>query len=134
VRDLVADDLANVYVLTEAADQSGFSVSRYDDAGALVWSQTHVASAKVSVGGLDLLPGGGGLVIAGTNVALNSSDGLLVWYDLDGEPLADDVVLDLDDVDALHDVAVTPYNYAVAVGVRMASGADADLWIRKFEI
>jgi hypothetical protein len=101
----------------------------------LVWSQTHADGAQVGLGGLDLLPGGGGLVVAGTtNLAVDSSDGLLVWYDLDGEQLADDVVLDLDDVDALHDVAVTPYNYAVAVGVRMAANADADLWIRKFEI
>lgn len=134
VRDLVADEGGHVYVLTEAADQSEFSLSRYDGEGTLVWSQTHAAAGKVSVGGLALLPGGGGLLVAGTNVGLNSSDGLLVWYDLDGEPLAADVVLDLDDVDSLHDVAVTPYNYAVAVGSRMAAGADADLWIRKFEI
>jgi cysteine-rich repeat protein len=135
VRDLVADDGGHVYVLTEAVDQSGFSLSRYDGQGALVWSQTHADGASVGVGGLALLPGGGGLVIAGaTNVGVDSSDGLLVWYDLDGAQLADDVVLDLDEVDALHDVAVTPYNYAVAVGVRMAAGADADLWIRKFEI
>jgi cysteine-rich repeat protein len=134
VRDLVADADGHVYVLTEAGDQSGFSLSRYDSEGALVWSQTHDAGAEVSVGGVDLLPGGGGLLVAGTNLDVDLSDGLLVWYDLDGEPLADDVVLDLDDVDALHDVAVTPYNYAVAVGVSMAAGSDADLWIRKFEI
>jgi cysteine-rich repeat protein len=136
LRDLVADDSGHVYVLTEAADQSGFTLSRYDDAGTLVWTQTHADEvAQVTVGALALLPGGGGLLIAGTtNLDVDSSDGLLVWYDLDGGQLADDVVLDLDDVDALHDVAVTPYNYAVAVGVRMAAGADADLWIRKFEI
>jgi hypothetical protein len=122
-------------VLTEAADQSGFSLSRYDGQGALVWSQTHAGRVQVSAGGVALLPGGGGLLVAGTtNVAADSSDGLLVWYDLEGAQLADDVVLDLDDVDALHDVAVTPYNYAVAVGMRMAAGADADLWIRKFQI
>jgi hypothetical protein len=124
-----------VYVLTEATDQTDFSVSRYDSAGALVWSQAHDTGATVSAGGLDLLPGGGGLLVAGaTNLAVDSSDGLLAWYDLDGEPLAADTVLDLDAVDALHDVAVTPYNYAVAVGVHMAAGGDADLWIRKFEI
>jgi cysteine-rich repeat protein len=135
VRDLVADDGGHVVVLSEAGDQSGLLLSRYDGEGALVWSQTHVTGASVSAGGVDLLPGGGGLLVAGTtNVAAGSSDGLLLWYDLDGEPLAEDVVLDLDDVDALHDVTVTPYNYAVAVGVRMAAGADADLWVRKFEI
>jgi cysteine-rich repeat protein len=141
VRDLVADDGGHVYVLTEAADQSGFSISRYDGEGALVWSQTHADGGPVSVGGLALLPGSpdvpgsGGLLVAGTtNVAVDSSDGLLVWYDLDGAQLAADVVLDHDDVDGLHDVAVTPYNYAVAVGVRMNAGADADLWIRKFQI
>jgi cysteine-rich repeat protein len=134
VRDLVAED-DDVYVLTEAADQSSFTVSRYD-ASALVWTQTRAGDGvQLSVGGLALLPGGGGLVVAGTtNLAVDSSDGLLVWFDLDGEELADEVVLDLDDVDALHDVTVTPYNYAVAVGVRRAAGADADLWIRKFEI
>ena len=89
-----------------------------------MWTQTHGGEVGlVGMGGLALLPGGGGLLVAGTtNVDVDSSDGLLVWYDLDGGQLADDVVLDLDDVDALHDVAVTPYNYAVAVGVRMAAG------------
>jgi cysteine-rich repeat protein len=134
VRDLVADDGGHVYVLTEAADQASFTISRYDDAGALVWTQTHQDGAQVSLGGLALLPGGG-LVIAGTtNVAVDSSDGLLVFYDPDGGQLAADVVLDLDEVDTLNDVAVTPYNYAVAVGMRMTSGEDADLWVRKFEI
>lgn len=135
VKDLVAGDGGHVYVLTEAADQTGFSVSRYDGEGALVWSQTHADGAQVSVGGLALLPGSGGLLVAGTtNVGADSSDGLLVWYDLDGAPLAEDVVIDHDDVDGLHDVALTPYNNAVAVGVRMNVGADADLWLRKFQI
>ena len=113
-------------MLTEAADQSGFTVSCDHDTGALVWTQTHGGEVGlVGMGGLALLPGGGGLLVAGTtNVEVDSSDGLLVWYDLDGGQLADDVALDLDDVDALYDVAVTPYNYAVAVGVRMAPASE----------
>ncbi len=134
VRDLVVDAGGQVYVLTEGADGSGFAISRYDANGALVWTQTHGGNvAQVSMGGLALLPGGL-LVVGSTNVGADASDGLLVWYDRDGGPLVEDVVIDLDDVDALHDVAITPFNYAVAVGERRAAGADSDLWIRKFEI
>jgi hypothetical protein len=134
VADLVVAADGHVYVLTEDADQGGFAVCRYDGEGVLVWMQSFGDElTQVRVGGLALLPGGV-LVAGSTNVGVDASDGLLVWYDFDGGQLAEDVIIDVDDVDALHDVAVTPYNYAVAVGERRVAGGAADLWIRKFEI
>ena len=135
VMDVELGEDGHVYVLTLAMDRTSFAVSHYDAQGGLMWTQVHDDGALVDVGGLALLPAAGGLVVAGsTNVDLGQSDGLLVWYDLGGEQLAPDLVLDIDEVDALHDVAVTPFSYALAVGERRVAGQDSDLWIRKFEI
>jgi cysteine-rich repeat protein len=125
-RDLAVDAAGNLYVLGGLDDQSSFSVTKYDSEGALLWTSVHdEPGVDELAGGLALLPGEAGLVIAGSL----AEDGLLVWYDDEGAQLAADVVLDLGGVERLHELAVTPYNYAVAVGQ-----ADADLWIRKFEI
>ncbi|KIG18309.1 Alkaline phosphatase [Enhygromyxa salina] len=134
--ELVVGTGGEVYLLAQAGDQRSFTVSKYDAAGGLAWSQTSDGGGlEHGASGLALLPGGQGLVVAGfTNGAGGGSDGLLSWYDAAGGELAADVVLDNVDVDILYDVFVTTHNYAIAVGAHGVVGADTDLWIRKFEI
>ncbi|PRP90731.1 hypothetical protein ENSA5_61650 [Enhygromyxa salina] len=122
-----------VYVLAQSQDQSSFTLGKYER-GAKVWTQVHSDVVPNGASGLGRLPGGGFVVAGYTNGTVDTSDALLSWFDADGGVLADDVVIDNAEVDVLHDVAVTPYNYAVAVGTHIAAGEDADLWIRKFEI
>ncbi|PRQ04837.1 myxococcus cysteine-rich repeat containing protein [Enhygromyxa salina] len=132
--ELVIGGGGEAYLLARAADQSSFTLSKYDAAGALEWSQTHDGGGlEHGASGLALLPGG--LVVAGyTNGSGGAADGLLSWYDANGGELAADVVLDNADLDRLYDVVVTTHNYAIAVGAHASGGEDSDLWIRKFEI
>jgi hypothetical protein len=134
--ELVVGGGGEVYLLAQADDQSSFTLSKYDPAGGLAWTQTSDGGGlQHGASGLALLPGGQGLVVAGyTNGSGGGFDGLLSWYDAEGGSLAADVVLDNVDVDLLFDVAVTSHNYAIAVGAHATLGADTDLWIRKFEI
>lgn len=134
--DLVVGGGGEVYLLAQASDNSSFTLSKYDAAGALAWTQTSDGGGlEHGASGLGLLPGGQGVVVAGyTNGSGGASDGLLSWYDASGGALAADVVLDNTDIDRLYDLAVTTHNYAIAVGAHATIGADVDLWIRKFEI
>jgi hypothetical protein len=136
--ELAADADGNVYVLASAADLSMFSLHKLDNTGALAWTTDHDdADVLDSATGLTLLPGGAILVAGYTNGSPTSSDGLLAWYDADGN-LLHEVVLDGmadEDLDYFADVAVSPGGaHAVAVGGRLEAGGDNDLWIYKFEI
>ncbi|HVH99370.1 MAG TPA: hypothetical protein VM869_11680, partial [Enhygromyxa sp.] len=136
--ELAADPHGNVYVLASAADPSSFSLHKLDDTGALVWTVDHDdADVLDTATGLVLLPGGAILVAGYTNGAPNQPDGLLSWYDGDGNLLHErtlDGMAD-DDGDVFTDVAVSPGGtHAVAVGGRREAGGDGDLWIYKFEI
>jgi hypothetical protein len=137
--DLISDADGNVYLLSVALDVQLLSLSKYDPNGMLLWNVDHDDPNVLEIaGGLALLPGGGVLVSGATNGGPNEADGLLAWYDGDGNPLIPDMVLDgLDDpdFDVLYDVAIdADGGYGVAVGAREPGGGTSDLWIRKFEI
>jgi cysteine-rich repeat protein len=137
--DLVADPDGNVYLLSVALDVQLLSVSKYDSNGMLQWNVDHDDPNVLEIaGGLAVLPSGGVLVSGATNGAPSEADGLLAWYDGDGNPLIPDVVIDGPDdtdFDVLYDVALdTAGGYGVAVGAREPAGGTSDLWIRKFEI
>jgi cysteine-rich repeat protein len=137
--DLISDADGNVYLLSVALDVSLLSVSKYDDAGMLVWNVDHDDADVLEIGGgLALLSGGGVLVSGATNGTQGEADALLAWYDGDGNPLIPDVVVDGPDdadFDVFYDVAIdADGGYGVAVGAREAEGGTSDLWIRKFEL
>jgi hypothetical protein len=137
--DLVADPDGNVYLLSMALDVQLLSLRKYDNAGMLLWNVDHDDPNVLEIaGGLALLPGGGVLVSGATNGAPGKADGLLAWYDGDGNPLIPDVVLDGPDgmdFDVLYDVAIdADGGYGVAVGSVEPAGSSSDLWIHKFEL
>ena len=89
--DVVADPDGNVYLLSVALDATLLSLSKFDNAGMLVWNVDHDNANVLEIaGGLALLPGGGVLVSGATNGAPGEADGLLAWYDADGNPLIPD--------------------------------------------
>ena len=137
-QDLVVDPDGYAYLLASAQDLSLFTITKFDNTGAIEWTVMHDDPQQLELaGGLALMPGG--LIVAGsTNGSGGGSDALLALYTLDGDPMIDDIVLDgddmLDDFDAFYDVAIGD-GYAVAVGSHDPAGqADSDLWLYKFEI
>jgi cysteine-rich repeat protein len=136
--ELAVDPDGNIYLLASAANASMFSLHKFDEGGALLWTAEHDDPDVLDTAtGLTLLPGGAILVAGFTNGSPTESDGLLVWYAPDGGVLHQ-LVIDGegdDDRDFFYDFAVGPGgDYAVAVGGRLESGSDNDLWIFKFEI
>lgn len=135
--ELTLDTEGNVYLLSST--MTAFTLSKYSDSASLLWSVDHEGPTESETAhGLALLPGGG-VVVAGTSHGElpSESDGLLAWYDANGEALAPDTIVDGDtatDADVFFDVAVSPNGYAVAVGMHQPGDLDADLWIRKFEL
>ncbi|WP_181234089.1 DUF4215 domain-containing protein [Enhygromyxa salina] len=135
--DLAVDGEGNSYLLSAANDGSLLTISKYDSSGELSWTVDHDDPGQLeAAGGLAVLPGGGVLVSGSTNGGPDGADGLLAWYDADGDTLIPDIVVDGDaavDLDVFVDVVIGD-GYAVAVGGHHADGQDGDLWIRKFEI
>jgi len=121
------------------AGQEAIALYAFDSSGELAWYESHDHPGVMETAyGLAPLPNGGVLVVGYTNhdgVELES-DALLSWYDAEGK-IAHELIIDGDDdpdFDVLTDVVITGEDSAAAVGYRISTQLDPQIWLFEFHL